>query len=85
MVLVKYLFKFDLIFLRGVQTECSSPVTSTRNQLLYVINGYSIPEFTTIRRILVSNLVSNAGKKLNQHSNSSLSRHPMRGPVGVYG
>ena len=65
----------------GVHLLLQEPVISQ----LYVITGYSIPQFTAIRRILVSNLVSNAGKKLNQHSNSSLSRHPMRGPLGVYG
>ena len=40
----------------GVHLLLQEPVISQ----LYVITGYSIPQFTAIRRILVSNLVSNA-------------------------
>ena len=41
---------------QGVHLLLQEPVISQ----LYVITGYSIPQFTAIRRILVSNLVSNA-------------------------
>ena len=40
----------------GVHLLLQEPVISQ----LYVITGYSIPQFTAIRRIVVSNLVSNA-------------------------
>ena len=45
----------------GVHLLLQEPVISQ----LYVITGYSIPQFTAIRRILVSNLVSNAEPPLH--------------------